>query len=267
MRRPYLHMKITIAEIHYLNCAPFYWRKNLLIPGVEIEWKWAHPRELGQMALRGEIDAGPVSLLNISGLSGNFDLMPFGISAVEDAQSVILFSKKPVKELQGESVGLTPQSATSTELLRLILRETCGIAPVYGDGFSEQDEARLIIGNQALFALLDPVTEKDFPYRLDLGRAWRQWKGRSFVFARWMARKSLPGQIREALEEWIAENIRLYEENPARAISAFQEMRGWKTAGAAKYLSGFDYRTRENDYLGSLTTFSQFSSHLATSKS
>ncbi|OGR86063.1 MAG: hypothetical protein A3A86_04475 [Elusimicrobia bacterium RIFCSPLOWO2_01_FULL_60_11] len=258
--------RLAVAEIPYLNCAPFYWRKGLAIPGTEIEWKWAHPRELGQMALRGEIDAGPVSLLNIPGLSENFDLLPFGITAVEDAGSVILFSKKPFSRLQGESVGLTPQSATSTELLRLILRETCGVEPAYHDGYSEADAARLLIGNQALFALLDPVMERGFPFRLDLGRAWKKWKGHSFVFARWMARKGLPAGTREGLEDWISENIRLYGETPAAAIGAFEEMRGWRTAGAEEYLSGFGYRTRESDYLGSLTTFSQFSSHLATSR-
>jgi len=247
--------KLIIAEIPYLNCAPFYWRKNLLIPGIKIEWKQAHPRELGQKILRGEIDSGPVSLLDIPKLSENFDLMPFGISAVEDAKSVILFSKKPIQELEGKSIGLTPQSVTSTELLRLILREVYRIAPIYKDGFSASDAAQLLIGNQALFALLDPNMNKEFPCRLDLGHAWKKWKGHSFVFALWMARKGLPEEVREGLETWLSENVRLYEENPAHVIGVCEKIQGWQITDAMEYLAGFDYRPNESDFWNSLKPF------------
>ena len=71
--------KFTIAQIPYLNCAPFYWDKNLRFPGHEIEWKWAAPSDLGILAREGLIDAGPVSLLNGPGLASDFDLLPYGI--------------------------------------------------------------------------------------------------------------------------------------------------------------------------------------------
>ncbi len=65
-------MKLTIAEIPYLNCAPFYWNKEVSVPGFEVEWKCAHPREMGELAQRGLMDAGPVSLLNIPWLMDRY---------------------------------------------------------------------------------------------------------------------------------------------------------------------------------------------------
>ncbi|OGR84273.1 MAG: hypothetical protein A2901_03655 [Elusimicrobia bacterium RIFCSPLOWO2_01_FULL_54_10] len=244
--------KLVLAEIPYLNCAPFYWNKDISVPGYDIEWKWAHPRELGELALRGLIDAGPVSLLNIPRLDSQFELLPFGIAAKDEARSVVLFSKRPLQELHEERIGLTPQSATSTQLLRAILTEVYRISPIFETDFSEKDAARLLIGNQALFALLDPVTLKEYPFRLDMGRSWKEWKGSSFVFARWMMRRDLPGQVKENLERWVSKNLELFDQTPQQAIAAFQKSAGWKMEGAEDYLDCFNYRPAESDFQNSL---------------
>ncbi len=255
--------KLVVAEIPYLNSAPFFWNKNLHIPGCDVSWRRANPKELGALAREGEIDAGPVSLLNNNELSA-FEPMPFGITARNEAQSVILFSRRPFQELNQKQIGMTQQSATSTELLKLLMKEVYHVSPVFSPGLSTDDSARLLIGNQALFALLDSGTTQEFPYRLDLGLSWKKWKGHSFVFARWMMRKELSDMIKSRLDEWLSENIRGFEENPQRALEAFENGQGWKIENGLKYLLGFDYRISENDYLGSLTTLSQFSSQRAT---
>ncbi len=254
----------TVAEIPFLNSAPFFWDKTLHIPGSAVAWKTADPKTLGRMAMEGEIDAGLFSLMDTEKLS-RFEFLPFGITAKNAAQSVILFSRVPFRELHEEQVGLTPQSATSAELLKLLLKELHRTAPIYQLGFSADDTARLLIGNQALIALEDPGTQKNFPYQMDLGEAWKNWKGHSFVFARWMVRKDAPDMAKARLEEWIAENLRKWEANASRALEAYETAQGWKMSGAEKYISGFEYRLQESDYFGSLTTLSQFSNQRATS--
>ena len=89
---------MRIARLTYLNCAPFYWDCEHwgvpLIPCV--------PRELGQLAARGEVDAGPMAVVDWFGMENEFEPVgPYGIASDGAVLSVLLFSRRPIEMLQG----------------------------------------------------------------------------------------------------------------------------------------------------------------------
>jgi chorismate dehydratase len=110
----------------------------------------------------------------------------------------VLFSRVPIERLDGETVLASTQSHTSVALLQVLFQLHLNIeARVVPGNCTEvlrgesPPTAFLAIGDEAL-RLQD---RGDFPFRLDLGEAWRSWTGVPFVFALWVIQRS-------AIERW-----------------------------------------------------------------
>ncbi|WP_419787512.1 menaquinone biosynthetic enzyme MqnA/MqnD family protein [Pseudodesulfovibrio sp.] len=205
-------MSVRLGRIGYLNVLPIH-----------------HPLETGIIENDFEIVAGPPAELNVLMDAGQLDLS--GCSSIEYArhhekyylipdiaigsrgpvQSVLLLSRKPVKELDGRTVLVSAQTHTSAALLRVLLAELWGISADYvtGDATAmletgEHPEAILCIGDEAL----NLRYHQDYPVRTDLGEAWRQLTGEPFIFGVWIAsRKSYAAnetKIRQACETLMA---------------------------------------------------------------
>ena len=184
--------------VNFINTAPVYipWQEY----GGHDAWEVVEgaPTELNSMLRRGMIDAGLISSYAYALDYQRYVLLPdLCISASGAVGSVLLFSRLPLEQLGGSLVGLTFQSATSINLLRIILEKFSGIAPQYrigSFGEMEQDElvAYLAIGDEAL--RLRSRNTGFFQY--DLAEIWLEHTGMPFVFAvcavridAWQARK------------------------------------------------------------------------------
>lgn len=236
-------MSLKVAEIPYLNCAPFYWDKKLRAEsGLTVEWMTLPPKPLGQLARRTEIDAGPISLIDSFDVEPYFEpLSDLGIAVQRHARSVLLFSKRPIAELKGQKTGVTPDTATSSELLKVILRGRYGFDARYGAGFSEQDEARLLIGDSAIRAIQDPVFFRVFNHIYDLGEEWNNWRDLPFVFARWMVRKELAESAKNKLSDFLKHNLEFALKDPGMILSKFPLPDFINAATSADYLKAFTY--------------------------
>jgi chorismate dehydratase len=179
-----------VARMTYLNVAPFHW-------GCEewgVELVPCVPRELGRLAARGEVDAGPMAVVDWFALENEFEPAgPYGIASKGPALSVLLFSTKPIEALEDSVIAVTEETSTSFQLLRLLLEERCGVQPrEYRRGAGNGD-ARLVIGDTAL----EEVRRGRFTFVYDLGEEWRRWQGLPFVFARWVIRRDLPKEEKQ----------------------------------------------------------------------
>src|SRR5437773_511266 len=109
-------MIIRVGYIPYLNMAPFhqgFGPEAFEKDGFCFEFRAMSPRALGLEAEKGAIDAGAMSLVDYFKLSATFEpLGLYGIGVKRDAQSVLLFSKKPLAELDG-FCAVTDETATS----------------------------------------------------------------------------------------------------------------------------------------------------------
>lgn len=207
-------MITKIAYIPYLNMAPFhqgFGPQPTEVEGQYFEFRPMTPRVLGQEAQKSTIDAGALSLVDSIQLSETYEpLGPFGIGLKRPAQSVLLFSKKPLSDIQG-LIAVTDETSTSLRLLQMLVEIRYGhtdvtygriASPVLFDG---QAEGLLLIGDEALKARKTGV--KGFPVVTDLGEEWYSWQGTPFLFARWMVRKDLDKKVKSVIAKCIQNSL------------------------------------------------------------
>ncbi|HMB15264.1 MAG TPA: menaquinone biosynthesis protein [Pelovirga sp.] len=194
---------LTLGYISYLNCVPFFGRlkeqgfQGQLVAGV--------PSALNRMLQLGEIDASPSSSFEYARNWRDYLLLPgHSISSVGSIASVLLFSPLSPDQLNGVEIALTGESATSINLLEVLLRDYYGLTEVVttvpGDSVEElvsRGKSALLIGDRALklSAAIPPGVGV-----YDLGKLWHQHTGLPFVFALWMVRKAVVAQHAEALD-------------------------------------------------------------------
>jgi chorismate dehydratase len=223
---------VRVGRIPYLNSEPFYagltGHALVALP----------PRALGQAVADGRIDAGPLSLVDFFRLEAALTPLPLGIATAGPARSVVLFSRRPVKELDGAVIGVTGETSTSVQVLRLLLTARHGVEPRAWVPADQAADAVLLIGDQALRALATPGSG---PHRLDVGQEWFEWTGLPCVFARWAVRAAIARSEREGLALALDRAL----DRGLASLASIAEQRqdvGLDRRGVETYLRGFTYR-------------------------
>lgn len=252
-------MSLRVARIPYLNSLPFY---ACLPEGTE-ELDLP-PRQLGEAAASGAVDAGILSLCDIMQTPGLEPLGDLGVAVNGPAHSVLLFSREHPEQLQG-TIGITSETSTSFPLLRLLLSRRFGASRVEFarllTGSPPADPvAELLIGDAALVAAAAvglvpgsscyeagpmPVPRADasrWSWVLDLGACWVDWQGLPFVFAEWVVRGDAASGARRALGAAIDESLRRFESDPDAVAAEASGWAGLQHGAVRAYLQGFTYR-------------------------
>ena len=178
-------MALKVARVPYLNAEAFY--IDMVRRGLSLHE--ILPGGVATAIKTGEIDAGPVPLVDAFRLADQTKpVSGFCIATTEKAMSVLLYSKQPIEDLGGASIGLPTDAETSHRLLQVLLSLKYQVQPGEYVSMAEPHEAFLIIDDPALRRRLGV---RDFPHRYDLGAEWFQWTGLPFVFSRWIARQDL----------------------------------------------------------------------------
>ena len=188
-------MTTNVGRMPYLNSALFYQAMD--------ESRFAlHslvPTAMAAAARRGEIDAGPIPLLDALALDDGFEsLGGFCIATRERAASILLFSAVPIEALTGKRVAVTGETSTSVRLLKVLLSHRFRVRPDAYVALEDEADAMLLIGDPALRARHGV---EGFSLCYDLGQEWRRWTGLPTVFALWIVRRDLPQAEKSALEE------------------------------------------------------------------
>jgi len=185
---------LRIGEIEYANCTPLFHVLREQFPCSGYEFVTGVPAQLNRMLLAGEIDVCPSSSIEYACYPERYTILPhLSISSIGAVASVLLFSKVPIEELDGRKILLSSESATSVNLLKILISQRFGCSCTYEvarPGVSVADEdssALLLIGDSALRADL----EKSDQLVYDLGEMWYAWTGFPFVFALWLCRNEV----------------------------------------------------------------------------
>ncbi|MBI5015408.1 MAG: menaquinone biosynthesis protein [Deltaproteobacteria bacterium] len=220
MRGARAERPLRVGRIGFANCTPLFLALEEGDGGGPVEYVSGIPTELNRMLREGRVDLSPSSSAEYLVHPGLYGFLPdLCISSIGPVASVLLFSRVPLEALGGRTVGLSPASATSVMLLRVILERRLGLSPRYGDPSGEAD-AILWIGDQALAE----AGSGAWPRVYDLGSLWYEWTGTPFVFALWIARRDAFQRDSEGLRAFYRRLVearqRAYRSYPAYARRA-----------------------------------------------
>jgi chorismate dehydratase len=185
---------LKIGRISYANCSPIFHELQKLAHFEEYQFIGGVPSHLNALLAAGEIDVCPSSSIEYAFHPENYLILPdLSISSIGAVASVLLFSRTPIEELDGETILLSSESATSVNLLQILLKKrfrcsccfTVSKQPL--EAALQEAPAILLIGDAALRA---SFLESDLLV-YDLGKLWHEWTGLPFVFALWLCRRQV----------------------------------------------------------------------------
>ena len=189
-------MTLSIGHIKYANCTPIFTALSSNFDCTGYRFVDGVPSRLNAMLRRGELDLSPSSSFEYAMAHEQYCLLPeLSISAVGPVKSVFLFSRVPIEELDGCAIGLSAESDTSVNLLKVLLARQYG----FSNSFERtalplcaalaQYPGLLLIGDAALKAARAAGTFHCY----DLGDLWHAFTGLPFVFALWIVRREAAG--------------------------------------------------------------------------
>jgi len=252
-------MTLVIGEISYTNIMPFFYyidRKKLIDLGCSFVPKI--PAQLNQGMANQTVDVGGISSFAYGEHCDSFSLLPnLSVSSLGTVGSIFLFSKKPIESLNGANIALTSSSATSINLLKVILAYFYQYEVNYTvmepnfDKMLEEHDAALLIGDDAIVSYWK---HKDHYYLYDLGELWYEHTGLSMTFAVFAVRDEVIDTKKAALEELYSQltmsKIRSEEANFIPMIGDIQAKFGGSSVFWREYFQGLCYDLNEKQLEG-----------------
>lgn len=201
---PGVYKKTVIGRISYTNAWPLYYYVNPQLLDTPAEMLAAVPSVLNEGMKNGDIHIGALSSFAYAEAADKLQLIPdLSVSANGAVKSILLFSRVPVKDLKNATIALTNTSATSVNLLRILMEKAMGVTPEYKsmepdlDTMMEQADAALLIGDNAIKA---SWYNREYVVT-DLGEWWKEWTGCSMTFAVCAVNRNAASDHPEAMSE------------------------------------------------------------------
>ncbi|MGH2922005.1 MAG: menaquinone biosynthesis protein [Gaiellaceae bacterium] len=208
---------MRLGRISYVNMAPVFYRLE-----AEVEEVAGVPTELARALLDGEVDVAPIPSIEWARNADSLRLLArLCVSSDGAVDSIQLVTPRPLEHVR--SIAVTPESATSAALARVLLPEAEHVA------HGESADAQLLIGDAALRSAFEDPT----PHH-DLGRLWQERTGLPMVFAVWACADPAPAGIVE-LEDALVGSVRLARAEPEQLAREASERYGYPPGFLARY--------------------------------
>jgi chorismate dehydratase len=186
------------------------------------------PTELNRMLLAGELDVAPISSIEYARNAERLRILPrLCVSSEGAVDSIQLVTRTPLPRVR--SVAVTPESATSVVLTRVLL-PGAEIVPL-----DEEADAKLLIGDAALKSAFEDPTP-----HYDLGRLWLERTGLPMVFAVWAAPEPVAPGLPE-LEHALVASVRMARAEPERLAHEASRRYGYPAGFLARYFEKLRY--------------------------
>ena len=226
---------LRLGRIAYVNMAPVFFRLE-----AEVEEVVGVPTELNEQVVAGELDVAPISSIAYARHAASLRLLSrLCVSSEGAVDSIQLVSPVPLEEIR--RVAVTPESATSVVLARILLPDAAQVA------LGEEADAKLLIGDAALQSAFEDPT----PHH-DLGRLWTERTGLPMVFAVWACADPPPEGLAE-LEDALVASVRLARSEPERLAREASERYGYPAGFLARYFEKLRYRFGPRERAGLYT--------------
>ncbi len=220
----------TIGCVSFLNARP-------LIEGLDdtadLHIQYDVPSGLLADLLARRVEIALCPVIDFQLAEPSLKVVPVGgIGCNGPTHTVRVYSRIPLGDIK--TVQVDRDSHTSNVLLRIVLNDLLGIRPATvpppTSGAAGSPEAMLLIGDKVVTAA---PSDRDYPYQLDLGEAWKQITGLPFVFAVWTALETTDlGDVPRRL----ARQRELNAKRIDQIVASRAQAAGWPADLACDYL-------------------------------
>jgi chorismate dehydratase len=207
--------KLRISIVQYLNTAPLVWSfTNGPLHG-KYDLSFTVPSQCAEDLHTGRADLAIIPAIEYQRIGDLVVLPDMSIASKKQVRSLLLISKKPVREVRG--LALDRSSRSTQALMRILCAEKWKIAPDFSEATPDlaemlsQSDAALLIGDPALrislgiekesrsgaegeticTAALLGITGSELLYVYDVVGEWRSLTGLPAVLAVWAARRDV----------------------------------------------------------------------------
>jgi len=181
--------KIKISAVSYLNTLPFLYGLNHSKVLDNFIFELDIPSMCANKLIENQVDIALMPVAGIPFVKTPYFISNYCLGSFKEVKTVLLFSDVPLEQI--ESVYLDYQSRTSVNLVQILAREHWQINPKWinaHEGFEnniEGTKAGVVIGDRT-FSI-----KKEFKFVYDLSLEWFNLTGLPFVFAAWVANKTI----------------------------------------------------------------------------
>lgn len=253
---------VKLGHIDYLNCIPVH--GGILLNKIPFNGNiiTGTPTYLNNLLLIGEVDISPCSSVEI--LNGHYIIPNLSISSKIDVQSIMLFTKKRIEEIEKGTILITSHSATSSLLTKVIFTEFYNANLNYKVFDPSKEEIPIIpdvigilhIGDLALKYYFNNTNPDGFTFKYDLAKIWyEKTNGHPFTFALWQVpEKSVnKPELNEAINS-LYKSYDFFLRNKNLLAKYYQEKSRFNKEQILNYWEHLDFSLKEK-HLESLKLF------------
>lgn len=249
------HSLLRVGRINFTNVWPvFHYFTEQLKAEVEIITQV--PTSLNRAMAEGSIQLGPISSFAYAENYKQLEMMPdLSVSCYGRVNSILLFHRKPLTELKDSRIALPTTSATSVNLLKIIMQKFYEGNPSYFYAQPELEkmmlnaDAALLIGDDAIRASWSNTS-----YMVtDLGEEWAKMTGRWMTYAVWAIRKDVPhrsASIVQSVHEAFQQSKRLGLQNIKVIVEKAAAELGGTSMFWERYFTGLNHDFSEQQRAG-----------------
>lgn len=210
------HRPIAIGRIDYANAWPLFHRFDSFAGSSDYEIVSRYPAELNRLLQAGELDISAISSYSYGLNANDYVLMPeLSVGSTGNVHSILLFMKQPIEAKRPSKIALTTTSATSANLLKIMMAMYYECSPEYAAAeprladMLQDADAALLIGDPAIQA----SWSRQGLHVIDLGRLWNEWTGLGMTYAVVAARKQAIAAAPAAVEAAYAALLKCKQHN------------------------------------------------------
>lgn len=198
--------RLKISVVSYLNALPF--RYALRNYAGKDDWDVQNdiPSVCADKLIDGTVDLGLIPVAEINRVPNGKVIGKHCIASDGEVKSVLLLSDVPLNEIK--TIMLDYQSRTSVRLCKLLANMHWKINPEWintSPGYENKIKATVagvVIGDRAI------ELKDNFKFAYDLSAEWKKHTGLPFVFACWVANKTIDKKDEESLQMILTKGIK-----------------------------------------------------------
>ena len=205
----------------------------------------------------GQVDVGGISSFAYGENYDKYHVFPnLSVSSNTTVGSIFLFSKVPIEELKEKKIALTSSSATSVNLLKIILQQFYDAQNQYTTmkpnltAMMDLHDGCLLIGDDAIVA---SWKEGNKYFRYDLGELWYHHTGLSMTYAVFAIRNEVLSQqnlIEILYNEFISSKAKSNDSQFYPMIDDIRNLFGGEKRFWDEYFKGLCYDLGEKELTG-----------------